>query len=199
MEVLGIQDIENKLSSIDRSEITPTISKEIDKHCKECKYFEHIINGLKYNCAIYVKDLRYRTGKCLSRDTLLIKLVENNRNMELKDFTTEQLREELKRRAKEARINGGRKKPEYIEVIGVVTKITNSRRSFMYNQYNLDIKDDRIKDCDRFTTYTLKTGKFRKDNYPQVGDTVILKQRITKAMNSFIARYAKIDSIVKHK
>lgn len=119
--------------------------------------------------------------------------------MELKDFTTEELREELKRRAKEARINAGRKKPEYIEIIGVVTKITNNRKSFMYGQYTLEIKDDRVRDCDKYTTYTLKTGKFKKDNYPQVGDTVLIKQRLTKAINFFVARYAKIDSIIKRK
>ena len=119
--------------------------------------------------------------------------------MELKDFTTEELREELRRRAKEARINAGKKKPEYIEIIGVVTKITNNRRSFMYNQYTLDINDDRVKDYNRYATFTLKTGKFKKDNYPQIGDTVIIKQRLTKAVNYFVARYAKIDSIVKRK
>lgn len=117
--------------------------------------------------------------------------------MELKDFTTEELREELKRRAKEARINAGRKKPEYIEIVGVVTKITNNRKSFMYGQYSLDIKDDRVRDCDKYTTYTLKAGKFKKDNYPQVGDIVLIKQRLTKAINFFVARYAKIDSIIK--
>ena len=119
--------------------------------------------------------------------------------MELKNFTTEELREELKRRAKEARLNAGRKKSEYIEIIGVVTKITNNRKSFMYGQYSLDIKDNRVKDCDKYTTYTLKTGKFKKDNYPQVGDTVLIKQRLTKAVNFFMARYAKIDSIIKRK
>ena len=119
--------------------------------------------------------------------------------MELKDFTTEELREELKRRAKEARINAGRKKPEYIEITGVVTKITNNRKSFMYGQYSLDIKDDRVDNRDKIATYTLKAGKFKKDNYPQIGDTVLIKQRLTKVVNIFVARYAKIDSIIKRK
>lgn len=117
--------------------------------------------------------------------------------MELKDFTTEELREELKRRAKEARVNAGRKKPEYIAIVGVVTKITNNRKSFMYGQYSVNTKDNRIDDRDKIATYTLKAGKFKKDNYPQVGDVVLIKQRLTKAVNFFVARYAKIDSIIK--
>lgn len=185
------------VKQIDPNNIPKGILNKVYNNCLNCKHRIINVDGTICICIPYISGVTLTKVYCVYREKLLLTLLL--KEMELAEFTTEELREELKRRAKEARINARKKKPEYIEIIGVVTRITNNRKSFMHNQYTLDIKDNRVRNCDKLTTYTLKTGKFKKDNYPQVGDTVILKQRLTKAINFFIARYAKIDSIVKRK
>lgn len=185
------------IKRVNPSNIPKEILDKVNNYCLNCKSRIIEINGKEAICIPYKNGITLTGIFCCHRERLLFNLL--NKEMELKDFTTEELREELRRRAKEARINAGKKKPEYIEIEAVVTKIINNRKSFMYGQYILDIKDDRVKDYDKNNTYTLKTGKFKKDNYPQVGDTVIVKQRLTKAVNFFVARFAKIDSIVKRK
>lgn len=120
---------------------------------------------------------------------------------ELKDYTTKELREELKRRAKEARQNAIREKPKYIEVEAKITNIHHYSysKSFMQTEYYISTNDDRVTPYDINRGYKLKNGCFRKDNTPKVGDTVIIGHLLTKARSSFSGYDAKIIRIVKHK
>lgn len=121
--------------------------------------------------------------------------------MELKDYTTEELREELKRRAKEARLNAPRKKPKYIEIEATITNIYHYSysKSFLQTEYTISTSDDRVSSYDLDRRYKLKNGCFRKDNTPKIGDTVIIGHLLTKARNSFSGFNAKIMKIVKRK
>lgn len=121
--------------------------------------------------------------------------------MELKDYTTEELREELKRRAKEARANAVREKPKYIELEAKIKNIHHCSysKSFMQTEYSISTNDDRVKPYDINRKYKLKNGCFRKDNIPKVGDIVIISHLLTKARNSFSGSDAKIIRIVKRK
>lgn len=119
--------------------------------------------------------------------------------MELKDYTTEELREELKRRAKEARQNAIREKPKYIEVEGIVTNIDNIYKSFIWAEYTVKIEDERVQECYRTYKYYIKQGNFRKHNVPKIGDTVIVGHLLTKNRNYFSPIYAKIIKVIKRK
>lgn len=118
---------------------------------------------------------------------------------ELKDYTSDELREELKRRAKEARQNTIREKPKYIEVEGVVTNIRNIYKSFIWAEFNIKINDERVPECYRDYRYRVKQGNFKKDNLPKIGDTVIVGHLLTKNRNHFNILCAKIIRIVKRK
>lgn len=119
--------------------------------------------------------------------------------MELKDYTTEELREELRRRKKEAIKNAVRKKPEYIEVEGVVVNVRNSYSSFVWTGFRVKTNDERVPIHAREYEYKIKQGKFRKNELPKVGDTVIIGHLLTKNRNSFRPFDAKIIRIVKRK
>lgn len=119
--------------------------------------------------------------------------------MELKDYTTEELREELRRRKKEAIRNAVHKKPEYIEVEGVVVNIRNIYNSFVCTDFRVKTNDERVPAHAREYEYKIKQGKFRKNELPKVGDTVIIGHLLTKNRNSFKPIDAKIIRIVKRK
>lgn len=121
--------------------------------------------------------------------------------MELKDYTTEELREELKRRAKEARQNAVREKPKYIEIECKITNVHSCSysKSFMQTEYSIETNDDRINSYDINRRYKLKNGCFTKNNVPKIGDTVIIGHLLTKARNTFSGFEAKIIRIVKRK
>lgn len=121
--------------------------------------------------------------------------------MEFKDYTTEELREELKRRAKEARLNAVREKPKYVEIEAIITNIHHCSysKSFLQTEYSISTNDNRVTSYDLNRRYKLKNGCFRKDNTPKIGDTVIIGHLLTKTRNSFSGFDAKIIRIVKHK
>lgn len=120
--------------------------------------------------------------------------------MELKDYTTEELREELKRRAKEARLNAHRSEPEYKEFTAIVKSIDKSRRPFKYwlEKSNLN---DRYSGY-QYHYYTYKVGAFNNANMPQVGDKVKLTYRRTKVhfqRELFDILKARIVEVIKRK
>lgn len=121
--------------------------------------------------------------------------------MELKDYTTKELREELKRRATEARANAVREKPKYIELEAKIKNIhpCNYSKSFTQTLYNVSIIDKESEVYDIIFNCKLKNGCFRKDNTPKIGDTVIVSHLLTKARNSFNPNAAKIIRVVKCK
>lgn len=119
--------------------------------------------------------------------------------MELKDYTTEELREELKRRKKEAIKNAIHKKPEYIEVEGVVVNVRNVYGSFVWTDFRVKTNDERVPSHAHEYEYKIKQGKFRKNELPKIGDIVIIGHLLTKNRNYFSPINAKIIRIVKRK
>ena len=119
--------------------------------------------------------------------------------MELKDYSTEELCEELKRRNKEIRKNNN--KPKYIEVEGVVTDVylSSYNRNFIRTIFTVEINDNNISNNCKIGKYNIKSNCFKKSTIPKVGDTVILSHRLTKFVPKFNPYLALITKIVKHK
>lgn len=124
--------------------------------------------------------------------------------MELKDYTTEELREELKRRAKEARLNDKRHEPEYKEFTGVIKYIDQWHRgiyTYLFHITSAVVNGERTNDYRYNTDFKLKQGLFRKNTIPQVGDVVLLRYKRTNVNRDkeiFDIRQAKIVKIIEH-
>lgn len=113
----------------------------------------------------------------------------------LRDFSTEDLANEIKRRKKEARAAIGRKKTVWFEWTGVVRERFKEHLQIRYVGYY--IESDILEYKNR--TFYLKLGVFNKKTMPKVGDTVVLAVKIIAAdkgrpriCNS------KITKIIKH-
>ncbi len=109
---------------------------------------------------------------------------------DLQNYTDEQLREELKRRAIERRKNTPRE-IVYVEYTATIKSIDNKRDAIKLLPFNLWTY--RIEDCSlalankyAFNIYKLKQGIFRKDESPKVGDRVKLRYRRTKKMHEVL-------------
>lgn len=124
--------------------------------------------------------------------------------MELKDYKTEELREELKRRAKEARLNAKRPEPEYKEFTGVIKSIDQWHRgiySYLFCITSAVVNGERTNDYRYNTDFKLKQGLFHKNTIPQVGDVVLLRYKRTKVNRNkeiFDIKKAKIVKIIEH-
>lgn len=116
---------------------------------------------------------------------------------ELKDYTSEELRAELKRRHKEALKNADRK-TVYLRIKAVVEDAEHAS-AFVCNRYKLRIEDERVPSTYRHSWYRIKREKFRKDTVPNIGDTVILGHLLTKNRPNFTYSEAKIFEVVKRK
>ena len=125
---------------------------------------------------------------------------------ELKDYTDDQLREELKRRAIERRKNTPRE-IVYKEFEATIVQIYNVKQkynghtsylpfeqwSYRVNDITSDFARVRYKD-----SYKLARGIFKKDNAPQVGDRVKLRYRRCKtSYEGFDMDKARIVEIIK--
>lgn len=95
----------------------------------------------------------------------------------LKDFSTEDLANEIKRRKKEARAAIGRKKTVWYEWTGVVSERFREHLNIRHIGYC--IESDILEYKNR--TFYLKPGIFNKKTMPKVGDTVVLAVKITAA------------------
>lgn len=120
---------------------------------------------------------------------------------ELKDYTSDELREELKRRRKKELANRPKHVFTYIEIEGKVVDIKpcSYSKSFIQVEYAVKVDDARVNKWDNCRTYKLKNGCFTKNNVPNIGDTVIIGHLLTKARNYFSASEARIMKIVKRK
>lgn len=118
--------------------------------------------------------------------------------MGLEEYTTDELRAELKRRHREALKNAIRDGNKYIEIYATVEDI-KPKHAYVCNEYKLNITDERVPSTYRNSWYRIKREKFRKDMIPKVGDTVILGHLLTKARHSFTYNEAKILEVVKRK
>lgn len=125
---------------------------------------------------------------------------------ELKDYTDDELRDELKRRAIERRKNTPRE-IVYVEFEATIVSVDNT----LGYKYNGDTKyipfcfwKYRIKDCSLefangypWNDYYNKQGVFKRDNSPKIGDRVKLRYRKTKCGNEiFCLQKAKIIEII---
>lgn len=125
----------------------------------------------------------------------------------LENYTDEQLREELKRRAKERRMNQVRKPTEYITITGIVDSIDNimyhTRNGAKYKPFphwtfkltNLECDEPKVINwCFHSTNFKCKLSKA---NSPKTGDKVLIKIRKTKVLSPFNVRNGKICEIIK--
>lgn len=107
---------------------------------------------------------------------------------DLKDYTDEELRQELKRRVVEQRRNIPRK-IEYVEFEATVSGVDNIGRNFLGTEFKRPfiLWTYKVEDCSLDLAagypeneYKLKAGVFNKGNAPKVGDRVKLRYRRTK-------------------
>jgi len=117
---------------------------------------------------------------CLKMD--LRKFFESIDTEELRSLRDEVV-EELRRRAKEARKNAPPFKPEYSYWTGTVTRrIGNALCRYRYHVDPLNMEEvpEELRKVLASTYFTLMSGVFRKNTCPKVGDRVILKYRVCK-------------------
>ena len=107
---------------------------------------------------------------------------------DLQNYTDEQLRDELKRRARERRANTPREiiykefEATIMQVYNVKQKYNGHTSYLPFEQWSYRVKDIKS-DLARMhpaDVYKLARGVFKKDNAPQVGDRVKLRYRKTK-------------------
>ena len=109
--------------------------------------------------------------------------------MKLKDYTTEQLKAEIKRREREERqlrSTGRSYKAEYAYAIALITYVSDD--PYIRRQYKIKVCK---KDCEKYQlniSYKTGTGyayilqsRFNKGTAPKLGDMVRIKSRKTKS------------------
>lgn len=121
-------------------------------------------------------------------------------------ITTEELRalrediaEELKARAREARKNLPPSKPEYRYWFGKIVRRTGdvfSRYRFAVEPCDIEQLPECVRDRADKLFFSLMSGAFKKDTCPKIGDVVILKYRVCKhKSDSSNFRQSKITDI----
>lgn len=128
---------------------------------------------------------------------------------ELKDYTDEELRNELKRRAVERRKDTPRE-IVYVEFEATIKKVDNilytnfyGKGQHKYKAFSLwryileDWNLDRGHSTIESRGFELQPNTFKKNEAPQVGDRVKLRYRRTKCNESFDIWKTKIVEIVK--
>lgn len=105
----------------------------------------------------------------------------------LSKYTDDDLRNELKRRAKERRkLKGNKYEIIYKSFEGTIKKI-NKRRTFTEWEFILtDIDNELLLKSYPYTNnFKLKQGLFTKSNHPNIGDRVKVMYRRTKSKSEF--------------
>jgi hypothetical protein len=125
---------------------------------------------------------------------------------ELKNFSDEELRQELKRRA-EIRRKNQRREIRYIEFDAVIKSIDNIQsyspngsvkyKPFVFWKYKLDNCSYNFAQVNNYLNeYYMKQGCFKRDTAPKIGDKVKLRYRRIKGPEVFDLKKAKIVEIV---
>ena len=130
---------------------------------------------------------------------------------ELKDYTDDELREELKRRVIERRKNTPRE-TIYVEFEATINKVDNIHiknwngfgnhkyKAFPFWRYKLeDWTLDREHQTIKSRSFELKPNTFKRNEAPQIGDRVKVRYRRTKGHECFDIQKAKIVEIIKQK
>lgn len=153
------------------------------------------------DCSACKKDgTRHARNKVyVSFDSIITKVIDED-DMKLEDYSTEALREELKRRANLARANArkdGSNKPVYVTTEGVVKKVLNDKGPFSHKKWLVEVSEEFAEEnqIQRELTYALLGGAFTKDTAPKVGDKVVLRCRLTRARPKFTQGRARITDI----
>lgn len=125
---------------------------------------------------------------------------------ELKNFSDEELRQELKRRRDERRKNQ-KHEIKYIEFDAIIKSIDNvnyynpdgsiNYKPFVFWKYVVDNCSNELARRNKHVNeFYLKQGCFKRDNAPKIGDKVKLRYRRTKGGEIFDLHKAKIVEIV---
>ena len=125
---------------------------------------------------------------------------------ELKNFSDEELRQELKRRSAERRKNQ-KHEIKYIEFDATIKSIDNVKyynpdgsiqyKPFVSWKYQVDNCSNELARRNKHVNeFYLKQGCFKRDNAPKIGDKVKLRYRRTKGDEIFDLYKAKIVEIV---
>ena len=127
---------------------------------------------------------------------------------DLQKYTDDQLREELKRRARERRANTPREiiykefEATICEVLNVKQKYNGHTSYLPFKQWSFKV-DDVTSDLARMhykDVYKLARGVFYKNNAPRVGDRVKLRYRKRKnGFECFDLVNARIFEVIKGK
>lgn len=121
-------------------------------------------------------------------------------------YSDEELREELKRRARERRANTPREivykefEATIVQIYNVKQKYNGHTSYLPFEQWSYRV-DDVTSDLARMhyeDVYKLARGVFKKDNAPQVGDRVKLRYRKRKnSYEGFDMDKARIVEVIK--
>ena len=118
--------------------------------------------------------------------------------MDLKDYTTEELRAELKRRRVQAMKEAKKQIPEYKEFTATVERVNNSYGSI--NRYVYKITDAKPHNCEikselfaniSWRDFSLQKNTFNKATVPKIGDKVLLRYRKHKTCKTEIFDFTK--------
>ena len=118
--------------------------------------------------------------------------------MDLKDYTTEELRAELKRRRVQAMKEAKKQIPAYKEFTATVERVQNSYGSinrYVYsitdaNPHNSEIKSELFANIS-WRSFKLQTNTFNKATVPKIGDKVLLRYRKHKTCKTEIFDFTK--------
>lgn len=97
----------------------------------------------------------------------------------LSEFTTEELREELRRRRKRPSSIS----PRWLEWEGKVTGVHEWGKYRQYT-YTVETNDPRVPDKEKTQVYPIRRGSIKKESRPKLGDTVLISLRYTKKMRT---------------
>lgn len=105
--------------------------------------------------------------------------------MELKDYTIEELKAEIKRRKKEERANRPKPEPQFVYAKATVTEVRG--RTFTNAEYYVDVDPEYLEQMSGVARRELKNNnvkliraKFSKKTAPKEGDRVLIKSKITQ-------------------
>lgn len=118
--------------------------------------------------------------------------------MELKDYTTEELRAELKRRRVQAMKEAKKHIPAYKEFTATVKELYNSQTNvngYVYSvtdaePHNSDIKQELFNNIS-WKGFSLQKNTFNKETAPKIGDKVLLRYRRHKTCQAEIFDFTK--------
>ena len=118
--------------------------------------------------------------------------------MELRDYTTEELRAELKRRRVQAMKEAKKQIPTYKEFTATIKELYNSRTNangYVYSvtdaePHNSDIKQGLFNNIS-WKGFSLQKNTFNKETAPKIGDKVLLRYRRHKTCQAEIFDFTK--------